>query len=345
MSEALAFADAVAARCASALEHRPSRSEICLLGRLPFRLIAPTDIGGRWIGSAFLQAVETSLHGSEDYTLRIWDGISPDMSPPARPWGPMAHEPLGLIDGFCDDTVRCAFDIHTSSLIVHHSRRETGYLWYPDLGSLPAWALASPFRIPLSWLANRHGMQIVHAAAVAVDGRAALLAGAGGSGKSTTALACALSGMSYLGDDYCLVEPTSNDVHMLYKSAKLLKRSLEILPSVRPWLVNADRIGQEKGVMFLDSADLPLASSAALAAILLPRVSGRERTELKRATSRDALHAILPSTVGGLMGGTAVTPSLLMKLAGSAPVYHLELGTDIRSVVDVIASVLERVHV
>lgn len=70
MSEALAFADAVAARCASALERRPSRSEICRLGRLPFRLIAPTDIAGRWIGSAFLQAGEPSLHGCEDYRLQ-----------------------------------------------------------------------------------------------------------------------------------------------------------------------------------------------------------------------------------------------------------------------------------
>jgi hypothetical protein len=344
MSEALAFADAVAARCASALARRPHRSEACLLGGLPFRLVAPTDAGDRWIGSAFLPAGDAPLP-DEGYTLRIWDGASPDMSPPSRPWGPMAHEPLGLIDGFCDETVRCAFDIHTSSLIVHHGGQRSAYLWYPDLGSLPAWAQASPFRIPLSWLANRHGMQIVHAAAVAIDGKAVLLAGAGGSGKSTTALACALSGMSYLGDDYCLVEPASRRVHMLYKSAKLLKRSLEILPAVRPWLVNADRIEEEKGVMFLNAADLPLTPSAELAAILLPRGAGHAKTELRRGSGRDALHAILPSTVGGLMGGTADTPSLLIKLAGSAPVYHLELGTDIGSVVDKVASVLEPVHV
>jgi hypothetical protein len=344
MNPAIAFADAVAARYASVLTRTETRSEAYRIGAIPFRLVAPAEPGKDWIGRALMPAEENSSDEAGRYAIRIWDGTSPDMSPPARPWGPMAHEPLGLIEGFCDQTVRCAFDIHTSSLIVHHGGRNAGYIWYPDLDELPAWAQASPFRIALSWLANSHGMQIVHAAAVALDGRAALIAGAGGSGKSTTALACALSGMSYLGDDYCLVEPTSRRVHMLYKSAKLLRRSVEMLPGVEPWLVNADRIGQEKGVMFLDSSQLPILPSAEIAAILLPRVTGSAKTEVRRGASRDALHAILPSTVGGLMGGTANTPSLLMKLAGSAPVYHLELGTEIGAVVDAVASVLERSH-
>lgn len=344
MNPATAFADAVAARYASVLTRRETRSEEYRLGTIPFRLVAPAEPGRSWIGRALLPAEEGSPDETDGYAIRIWDGISAEMSPPTRPWGPMAHEPLGLVEGFCDETVRCAFDIHTSSLIVHHGGRNAGYVWYPDIEELPAWAQASPFRIALSWLANSHGLQIVHAAAVALDGRAALIAGAGGSGKSTTALACALAGMSYLGDDYCLVDPTSRRVHLLYRSAKLLRRSVAMLPGVEPWLVNVDRIGREKGVMFLDSSQLPILPSAEIAAILLPKVTGSATTEVRKASSRDALHAILPSTVGGLMGGTAATPSLLMRLAGSAPVYHLDLGTDIGAVVDAVASVLEQPH-
>jgi hypothetical protein len=249
---------------------------------------------------------------------------------------------LGLIKGFCDDNVRCAFDIHTSSLIVQHRRKSASYIWYPHLTALPAWAQASPFRIAVSWLANFHAMQVVHAAAVAIDGKAVLLAGPGGSGKSTTALACALSGMRYLGDDYCVVEPGARRVHMLYNTAKLLGQSLDMLPGLQSWIVNADRIKQEKGVLFLGASNVPLASSAEIAAILLPSVTGCTYASVKRGTSHDAIHAILPSTVGGLMGGGVCTPSLLMKLVHSAPIYHLALGTDIDSVVDVIHSVLER---
>ncbi|HWA44638.1 MAG TPA: hypothetical protein VHA10_15585 [Hypericibacter adhaerens] len=343
MNASLAFAEAVAVRCEAALGQRKIRSDSYRIGSLTFRLTAPADAGGRWIGSAFLPA-ETDSIAASGYRLQVWDGIAAETAPPARPWGPMAHEPLGLIEGFCDEAVRCAFDIHTSSLTVHHAANNAGYLWYPELAALPAWAQASPFRIPLSWFANRHGQQIVHAAAVAVDGRAALIAGGGGAGKSTTALACALSGMSYLGDDYCVIEPAARKVHMLYQSAKLLRSSLDMLPAVRPWLANADRVEREKGVMFLDPSRLPLTPSAEVAAILLPRVTGAARTTLRKGSSRDALHAILPSTIGGLMGGTAATPRLLMALAASAPVYHIDLGSEIASVPDTVASVLERIH-
>lgn len=50
-------------------------------------------------------------------------------------------------------------------------------------------------------LLKRHGLFGVHAAGAAIDGRAAILAGASGSGKSTTALALLLDGWSLLGDD------------------------------------------------------------------------------------------------------------------------------------------------
>jgi hypothetical protein len=344
MSEALAFADAVAARCASVLAQKTTRSARCLVGNVPFRLVAPTGAGERWIGSA-LPAADGTTARDDEHTITVWDGASPDTAPPPRPWRANAHEPLGLVEGFCDERVRCGFDVHTGSLIVQDGAANASYVWYSDLAALPAWAQASPFRIALSWLANSHGMQIVHGAAVAIAGRAALLFGEGGAGKSTTALACALSGMAYLGDDYCVAEPSSRRVHLLYKTAKLFSPSLRILPHVRPWLMNAERLGQEKGVIFLNSSQIAFSPSAEIAAILLPRVTGHATATLRKASSRDALHAVLPSTVRGMMGGTTATASLLMKLANSAPVYHLDLGTEIESVVDAVSSALEGRHV
>jgi hypothetical protein len=38
------------------------------------------------------------------------------------------------------------------------------------------------------------------------------------------------------------------------------------------------------------------------------------------------------------MGGTAITPRLIMELVRSVPAYHLALGTDINSAADTIAS-------
>src|SRR5262249_43157012 len=160
---------------------------------------------------------------------------------------------------------------------------------------LPAWAKASPFRIALSWLLNRNGMQMVHGAAVSVGNKAALLAGAGGAGKSTTALACALAGMGYLGDDYCAVEPSSRKVHMVYRTAKVLSPTVAMLPALRHWLANRDRIGLEKGVMFLKTGDVQLVRSATLSAIMLPHLSSEGRTHIFPASPADAIRAILPS--------------------------------------------------
>jgi hypothetical protein len=166
-----------------------------------------------------------------------------------------------------------------------------------------------------------------------------LLAGKGGSGKSTTALACALAGMEYLGDDYCVIEPAAGKVHMIYRTAKLLKSSLELMrwPGV---VENPDRLDIEKGVVFLEPADVQLRRSAELSAILLPRVEAGGPTRLCPATRQETIKAILPSTIGQLMGGTSASPGLIMELVRSIPAFHLTLGGDFKIVPDTIATQL-----
>jgi hypothetical protein len=338
MTAAEAFADDVARRASSALSPE-TRSEVFSIGAVAFELVA-SRAPDAWLGGAFPRMTQHPGDKVAPHRLSVWDGTDAASAPPDRPWGPSAHEPLGVVAAFSNDNVRCAFDLHTSSLIVYNYLRNSYYCWFPRIAELPAWAKASPFRVALSWLCNLHGVQIVHGAAVAVDGKAVLLAGSGGSGKSTTALACAISGMSYLGDDYCAVEPAAGKVHMVYRTAKVLGSTLAMLPSLAPWLVNGDRLGVEKGVMFLDSSQVALARSAQLSAILLPRLGRGARARLTPATRNEALAAVLPSTIGGLMGGTSATPRAIMQLVRSAPAFHLELGADLESVVGVVASQL-----
>lgn len=271
-----------------------------------------------------------------------WDGTGATAGPPCRPWGETGHEPLGVVADYSDERIRCAFDVHTSSLIVFDRERRCSYTWYPDIASLPTWAKASPFRIPLSWLLNQHGIQMVHGAAVSIGGSAVLLAGAGGAGKSTTALACALAGMGYLGDDYCAVDPERRTVHMVYRTAKALPGTLGMLPRLNQWVVNADKIAEEKGIIFFAADDLALVHSADLTAILLPRLSNDGRTHVAAAARADAMRALLPSTIGGLMGGTDFTPKALLKLVQDVPAYTIGLGTDLAAIIDAVSSTIER---
>jgi len=253
----------------------------------------------------------------------------------------MAHEPVGIVKKFTNERQRCAYDLHTQSLIVADFDARRSFVWYPDLSALPAWAHASPFRIPLSWALAEQGLQMVHGAAVTHGGRAVLLCGAGGSGKSTTALAAALDGFGYVGDDYCAIDSAELEVHMVYRTAKVLTTTLRLLPRLQPWIVNADRTNDEKGVIFLEPYQVQLVTSAPLRCLLLPRLTAGGTPRIVAASRADAIHALLPSTIGGLMGGTASTPGHILRLASRLPAYHLEIGPDIGRVLDLIRNKLE----
>jgi hypothetical protein len=99
-----------------------------------------------------------------------------------------------------------------------------------DLRANPAcYALAA-------WLAGP-STQVLHAGAVAYEDAAALIIGAGGAGKSTTVLTCAMAGAGFLGDDLVLVESGHNAeliVHCLFATLKLNADSARAL-GVETW--------------------------------------------------------------------------------------------------------------
>jgi hypothetical protein len=337
MTPAEAFSQAVARRADSVLSQGHTRREIFAIGGLPFELSCP---GGpdRWLGNAFM--VGPIQAAPDAHRLTVWDGISPAALPPEPPWASADYTPLGVVQGYSNDAVRCAFDVETNALIVQNLVENTSHVWFPSIAQLPAWATAAPFRVPLSWLCNRQGMQMVHGAGVTIDGKAALLAGKGGAGKSTTALACALAGMGYLGDDYCAVAPKDRTIHMVYRSAKVFPPAVEMLPALEPWIASQGKLPLEKDIVFLDAADVNLVGSAPLSAILLPRIGTSRASTIAPATPAEATKAILPTTFMQLMGGTPVTAALIMQLTRDVPAFHLELGTDLNIVTDTITRLL-----
>jgi hypothetical protein len=341
MTNAEVFAEDVALRASSVLARRRTREGAFSVGGLTFRLVAPDGQDEPWLGRAFPDGHNGLDHPAEDsHRIVAWDGTSHDELPPPRPWLPSTTRPYGVAHSHSNDAVRCAFEAPVNSLIVYNYSQNSSCTWTPSIAELPGWAKATPFRIILSWLLNRHRMQIIHSAAVAINGRAVLLAGPGGSGKSTTSLACALAGLEYLGDDYCAVEPATGKVHMIYRTAKFFDSTVAMIPSLAASIDNRDEIGVEKSVIYLEPGDVRLTRSAELSAILLPRVGVESATTLHPATRDEAIKAILPSTIFGLMGGTSISPRLIMELAGSAPAYHLTLGTNLDTVIDTITSCL-----
>src|SRR5579862_1451278 len=272
MTAAETFAAAVARRAASVLSATDARSALISVDGWSVQLIG-TDAALERLGRAFLRTPENPDSAVMNvHRLSVWDGTSRDALPPEPPWKSTDYSPLGVVESLSGDAIRFAFDVETNAFMAHDAGQHASHMWFPSIAQLPVWATAAPFRIVMSWLCNLRGMQIVHGASVAIDGKAVLLAGKGGSGKSTTALACAMAGLGYLGDDYCAVEPSAGKVHLIYRTAKVSRATLEMLPALQRWVTNRHQLATDKDVLFLDPQDVRLVRSAELSAILLPRV-------------------------------------------------------------------------
>ncbi len=213
--------------------------------------------------------------------------------------------------------------------------RRMAMFWVPDAHGLPWFERAAPLRTLLHWVLATHGIRLVHAAAVAPRGsaRGALLAGRGGSGKSTTAMLCLGAGFDYAGDDYVAISiPESSDdavrAHGLFATAKLSATSLERLPFLATGLRLAPD-GEEKGVVDLTSVSGErLTDAFGVAALIVPRVIGGV-TRLGRATGADALRALAPTTLLQLPGNGDETFRELTRLAARVPAWSLDLGDDL----------------
>jgi hypothetical protein len=236
------------------------------------------------------------------------------------------------------------FEMGAGVLSVLDTGASVGTYWVEDGARLPYHEQGAPLRTLFGWWLTPRGIQCVHAAAVGTETGGVLLAGKGGSGKSTAALACLDSDLRYVSDDYCLVRSEPKPyVHTLYNTAKLGGlRDLQRQPRFLPMIHNPDGLGQEKVMMFLER-HLPekLCRGFPLVAILLPRVAGEGRTRLTRVSPGAALRAIAPTTMFQLPGAAAASFDLMAGLARRLPAYRLDLGPDLTEIPTVLLRFLE----
>ena len=116
---------------------------------------------------------------------------------------------------------------------------------------------------------------------------AALIVGAGGSGKSTSALWCIGSGLLYCGDEYALVAPESEPrVYSLYCSGKLEPFRLRNFPHLIGRVESQEVPEGEKALLFADRPEDGATRSLALRAVLVPRITGLRDTTVGSAPLR-----------------------------------------------------------
>jgi hypothetical protein len=254
--------------------------------------------------------------------------------------------PRGEVVDLHTETTTAIFDPGGSVLSVVDRTRGRAWAVKIDEGSYPFWEVGAPLRFILHDHFSRHGLQVVHAAAVGDDRGALLVVGKGGSGKSSTALAAAAHGLRYLGDDYCLVDPAGGAVHTLYGTGKLVGAAdVDRLPAYRGRSFNADsfeRGGSGKGVFLVDEVCRgSLTASRQLRAIVLPRIAPDPASRGRAGSRGDALAAIFPSTVGQLPGAGPNDARNVERLVSNLPAFELQVGSDPRGAADAIREILQ----
>ena len=224
---------------------------------------------------------------------------------------------------------------------VHLDPGEDGVVWHRDSGGLTVIdrgqaRIAGHRRrasrlpeerglfvlLPLWYIDN--GVSLVHAGLVADGDRGALLAGPGGSGKSTTALACCAAGFDYLGDDHVGIAETAAgfEGHALRATARIDPAVLAAHPFLACGGVASPG---DDGKTVLALAERRRRSRTPITVVLLPRRSSAQ-TGLSPAPAGAALRALAPTSLVGLIGGGRWGMGRLAALLRSTPAFWLDLA-------------------
>lgn len=275
-------------------------------------------------------------------TICIWDNTSTATPRPQLP--PFGAMPRGDIPGYNDGRIHT--HIGAGLFSVLDAARGLAVYCCRDAAQLPLYERGAPLRSIFHWWFRRSKLQLVHAGAVGNASGGVLLAGKGGSGKSTICLACLNSDLLYVSDDYSLIalDPAPY-AHTLYNTAKLRVDNLHRVPHLQDKIYNADRLQTEKALFFLHE-DFPqkIIAGLPIRAILLPRVTGLVDTTVTPASARESLSALLLSTMHQLAGADEKTVTMINRLANALPSFTLELGSDLEQVPARISHLLQRLQ-
>jgi len=254
------------------------------------------------------------------------------------------------ITGYHGGSLQAAFHLGPNILSVLDSTASRAVYWVQDARDIPYYERGYPLTDLLNWWLGPRGRVVVHAAAIGHPGGGVLLPGKGGSGKSSTTLACTDSALGIVGDDYCAVEPATGFAHSLYNTVKLkADEDVRRFAHLAAFVGHVERVGDgpDRGrAMGFLHPHFPgkMLAGLPLKAILIPRVTGRPETTIVGASAAAALKALVPSTIFQLAGNERPTFQAMVQLARSLPAFDIGLGTEVAQIPHAIQRFLEFAH-
>jgi len=201
-------------------------------------------------------------------------------------------------------------------------RAGRGLVWFTAPERIASWHVARPFLHAIKGISLKTAWTPIHAASVALGGKAILIVGQSGAGKTSIAMTCAVQGWDYLGDDAVIVKADPARVGLLYSSARLRADTFELYPEImKACLGISDDAGEQKAEV--DMALLrPLAvGEAEIGAIVVPQPTDWTEFRLEPISRSDTLRKLMEATRQSMIGDEAAVFAKLAALVATAPCY------------------------
>lgn len=175
----------------------------------------------------------------------------------------------------------------------HLSRDLRRVDWLPEPGGRESYAPILFAGTILALLLTLRGHLVLHASAVAVDGRALAFVGQSGRGKSTSAALCLAAGARPVSDDVLVVEPHDGLVRCLGSGAelRLREKAADMVALFSPDSTATTRTADNRLSL---RAGPPVSDPILLDRIVIPRpMRDQVVLEVEDLPSADALFALL----------------------------------------------------
>jgi hypothetical protein len=215
-------------------------------------------------------------------------------------------------------------------------------LWYPSAGEIASWEFSRPFlaaihafMLPTSWTP-------VHAAAVAKNDVAILIAGRGGVGKTTTALVCAEAGWDYLSDDFVLIGGKPWRAASMYRSARMREDMFARLPRSMTAVTNISTDdGEVRAEVDVGMVGQIGSKDVEIGAIVVLQRAGAVHAAIAPIRRSQALSALAGSTLIALAGGQVETFGKLADLVNQVPCFAFEPGPELADIPGALAALVK----
>jgi hypothetical protein len=315
------------------------------LGPFTCRIISNDKEAGRFLTRCLVPAA-VEPYSNPHLEISVLCGSSvPFASPP--PWN-LPHTDSRHLERLHldpDGSISAYYDHDRRLWMMLDKVRGQGLIWIADWKDIPFWEEAAPFKTILSWFVADKRQTLVHGAIVADRQDGILLAGPGGSGKSTTVVACLQAGLGVCGDDLVMVEEAEKG-WLAYAVYDAVKVSLEPYLPLPPILtrVPSRPCGTKRLFRYSDAAPGRLLAVTQLAALMQCVIVDSPTSAIIPQAASSMLRALAPPTAFLLRGREN---QMLRKIGGvvrSLPCFRLELGNDPYEAASVIVSWLSERH-